>query len=122
MADKPKRDSKGRILPGCSGNKTGRPKTAKLTAKDKKELKGLWKSLIKDKNAEPMVNWLSERANDTNEVFKYFKEVLPYTIAKKASIKTEVNQIKTVRISFVAAEKPKTIEGELVKEGIENDK
>lgn len=114
--DKPKRNALGQLLPGQSGNVSGRPKTSKLSTKDKKEFVQIFKDCVKGKQLEDAISWLCERANDTNEIFKLLKEFAPYIVPKLSSTKTEVNEIRQVRISFVAPEeKPiKTIDQEIL--------
>lgn len=116
MIDKPKRDANGRLLPGQSANPSGRPKTSKLTGKDKKEFVEIFRKAIQNKQLDDAIAWLCERANDTNEIFKIMKEFAPYIMPKLSSLKSEVSQIKQVKISFVEAEEPKMIEGEVVEE------
>lgn len=114
------RDSNGRIKKGKSLNPSGRPKTDKLTAKDKKEYRDILAACIEKKDLGDAVLWLTERSSNTGEAFKYLKEFAGYIMPKLSSVKTDVTQVKELVISF-AGEQPTVIEGELVKKEIENE-
>ncbi len=115
------REANGRVKKGSSLNISGRPKTSKLTQKDKNTFSKLLKKCVEKKDLSEAIYWLCEKAHDTIEIFKYLKEFAPYIMPKLSSTKTETTQIKQVKISFVSEEKPKIIEGEIVKKEIGNE-
>ena len=94
---KPKlRDAKGRMLPGCTINPSGRPKTAKLTNKDKKELA----ALIDGRDVQKLLGFLCERADTTTEAFKYIKEFAPYLAPKLQTINSISKSDNTITIEW----------------------
>jgi len=91
------RDSKGRIKKGTSLNPSGRPKSAKLTQKDKDQLAHIVNDNIKDKNLlSEMLQFMLERAENTADVHKYLKEYAPFLTPKLASLKQEVIEEKVI--------------------------
>jgi len=84
---KPKRDNKGHFKKGVSGNPTGRPKTHKLTQKDRNELM----KVLKTKDISQVLEFLCERASSTDDVFRYIKEFAPY-LAPKLQSTTNINK------------------------------
>jgi hypothetical protein len=101
----PPRDSKGRIKKGQSLNPSGRPKSAKLTQKDKDELVKIVKANVKDKNLlSDMLEFLLKRANDINEVHKYLKEYAPFLTPKLSSIKQEIMEDKVITFKIEGLE------------------
>lgn len=120
MTVKPPRDSKGRIKKGHSLNPTGRPKSAKLTQKDKDELVKIVKDNIKDKNLlSEMLQFMLQRAENIVDVHKYLKEYAPFLTPKLSSIKQDIQEEKTIKIQIEGfsdmemidkTPKPKTIE------------
>lgn len=94
------RTTTGKFKKGVSGNLSGRPKTDKLTSKDKKELAEMFEESIDNKNKlKKSIIFMVERANLVSDVFKIVKEFAPYITAKLSSVKTEVEQINRIEIS-----------------------
>jgi hypothetical protein len=117
-----KRDNSGKFAKGTSGNKSGRPKTDKLTTKDKKELASIIKDNVKDKTLmSEMLTFMLERASTLTDVHKYFKEYATFLMPKLAQVKQEIVEEKTITIEIkgygsITADTPKTIEGEVIDE------
>lgn len=94
----------GQFVKGSSGNPGGRPKKSKLTTQDKKEFAAILKEASKKGDIGDVAVWLVERANDTNELFRITKEFAKYLAPAKSSIKTEVNEVKELKITFQGIE------------------
>lgn len=90
------RNESGHFKKGVSGNPSGRPKSSKLTQKDKDALK----AFIEAKDVDGMTAWLCERAETVSEAFKYIKELQPYLTPKLQSIKSEIREDKTITIQW----------------------
>jgi len=82
-----KRNAKGHILKGQSGNPSGRPKTHKLTQMDKNDLK----KLITGKDISKVLEFLCERADTIDDAFRFIKEFAPY-LAPKLQSTTNINR------------------------------
>lgn len=98
------RDKDGHFQKGVSGNPTGRPKSAKVTATDIREYARILREAAKSGDIGEAAVWLCQRANDTSELFKITKEFACYLAPKKSSVKTEVNEVKTLKIVFADKE------------------
>ena len=96
-----KKTNTGQFKKGVSGNLSGRPKTEKLTEKDRKELTEIFKSSIDKGNKlkEPIL-FMLKRAQLVSDVFKIVKEFAPYITAKLSSVKTEVEEVKKLEITI----------------------
>lgn len=95
-----KRDAKGRLVKGAALNPGGRPKSQKLSEKDRKEYAKVLQEASKKGSISDAAIWLCQRANDTTELFKITKEFAKYIAPAKSSVKTEVNEVKQLVISF----------------------
>ena len=96
-----KRDNKGRILPGQALNKSGRPKSAKLTQKDRNEFAKAIQDGVKDESAiKSMLIKFIERAELVSDVHKYFKEYAPFLAPKLSSVKQEIEQETIIKIQI----------------------
>ena len=92
------RDDKGRFVKGgASPNPKGRPKKSKEPEVDSKKITG-----------DPMKDLvhLLKTAKSRTEVFKYAKELLPYTNPKLSSVQSEIKEEKTVTITIEGFKKP----------------
>lgn len=117
------RDSKGRIKKGQSLNKSGRPKSAKLTQKDRNELVKIVEDNIQDKNLlSEMLSFMLERAELISDVHKYLKEYAPFLAPKLASIKQEIQEEKTVTIKIEGFQDMEMIDKTPEKAVIEGEK
>lgn len=99
------RTKAGTFKKGVSGNPSGRPKSSKMTSKDRKEFKD-----------DPMgaLMYLMNTAETSVDVYKYAKELLPYCKPKLSSIKSEIEQETTVTIKIegfegISMEQPKQV-------------
>lgn len=91
------RDSSGRFIKGKSANPSGRPKSSKLTTADRKELAALVKETVKDDGlVKEALTFLLKKAELKEEVFKYFKEFLPYVQPKLASMAVKSEAVKKI--------------------------
>jgi hypothetical protein len=97
----PSRDKEGKFVKGVSGNKSGRPKSAKLTQKDRDELVKIVKDNVKDENLlSEMLSFMLQRAEFITDVHKYLKEYAPFLAPKLSSIKQEIEQETTITIQI----------------------
>ena len=111
MVDKDKRNNKGQFAKGVSGNKSGRPASAKLTQKDRDNLVKIIKDNVKDKNLlSEMLAFMVERAEFVSDVHKYLKEYAPFLTPKLSSIKQEIEQETTIKIQIEGVEDIKIID------------
>jgi hypothetical protein len=113
MAKKPKKDVKGQWVKGQSGNPTGRPKTHKLTGKDKEELG----KVIEGRDVQAILAFLCERADTVTDAFKYVKEFAPYLAPKLQTINSVNKTDNTITIEWKSEvlKKVDDIEGEYAK-------
>jgi|GEM_PF-4179210 len=111
--------SKGQFKKGVSGNLSGRPKSDKITEKERKELVAMFEESIDEENKlKKSIVFMVSKAQLVSDVFKVVKEFAPYITAKLSSVKTEIEEIKKIEITING----KTIENNMktVKE-IENE-
>ncbi len=119
MADE--RNDSGKFVKGVSGNPSGRSKSTKLTAADRKKLVKIIEDNITDAGfLKEMLSFLTEKAESVADVFKYVKEFAPYLLPKLSSIKSEVSEVKEIKIRIegfdinpmkvLESDKTKTIE------------
>ena len=92
----PGKNKAGHWKKGVSGNPTGRPKTEKLTAGDKKELKALTES----GDIKGILAFMCERATTINDAFRYVKEFAPYLAPKLQSIQKVSKVDNTIKIEW----------------------
>jgi len=109
----PGKNKAGHWKKGVSGNPTGRPKTEKLTAADKKELKGI----IDKKDISELLGFMCERATTVNDAFRYVKEFAPYLAPKLQSIQnvSKVDNTITIEWKTEVLKKIEDIDGEYEK-------
>ena len=89
----------GKFVKGVSGNPSGRSKSTKLTALDRKKLVKIIEANITDAGfLKEMLSFLTEKAESVADVFKYVKEFAPYLLPKLSSIKSEVSEVKEIKI------------------------
>jgi len=114
-------DNDGKFQKGVSGNPSGRSKSTKLTAADRKKLAKMVEDNIEDKGfLKEVLAFLTEKAESVADVFKYVKEFAPYLMPKLSSIKSEINEVKEIciriegfdinPITTISSDKIKTIE------------
>lgn len=115
------RDEKGRIKKGHSLNISGRPKTDKLTATDKKQLAVLFKECVKTKDLSKLIVWLVSRSTNTQEVFRITKEFAKYIVPTLSASKVEENKTTELRITFAGDEEPIKIANPVIVGEIENE-
>lgn len=119
------RDNTGKFKKGVSGNASGRPKSDKLTQKDKDELAEVLRNNIKDSEIlKKVLTLLVERAELVSDIHKYFKEYAPYLMPKLSQIDSKVQEIKTITITVkgfdtVSLDTPKA---KIINGEIEHDK
>lgn len=106
MAKTPQRDAKGRLKKGYSGNPSGRPKTAKLTQKDKNELR----KVIAERDISKVLEFLCERAETIQDAFKYVKEFAPYLAPKLQTINSINKKDTTIEITWKSEIEKKLID------------
>lgn len=91
------RDGSGKFIKGNTANTSGRPKSFKITDADRAE--------FGDDPHKALV-FLMRKAESRDELFRYIKELMPYTKPRLSSVKQEVNEVKEIRLSWGGASKP----------------